>query len=462
MKRTFFLLGSAQALCCVFMLFAGNLRQNIVLCEIIYFAAFALFLISLLLLKTAEKTENPAGLHGRKGYELFLHQNYYLICILFFAVCFRGILWFSPPTLSDDIYRYVWEGRMVASGINPFAVPPSDPSLAPLRDQAIYPNIARSTLTAIYPPLSQFIFALSAWLSPTVCAAKLMFIVFDILAIYILLLTLRELSMPVTRIAIYAMNPLIIMEFAGSGHSDSAGIFFLLFALYLCLKKRTYSPVVCLALSVLNKFLPLVFLPFMLGRKKAANILLFAAAIVLFYVPFMSAGRKLFQSLTIYVEHWFFNASLYDLFLWVFNDKSAAQRLSAVVLLLIMAGLYVWYLRKDPEERGKALYYVACIGLGSFLLLTPVVHPWYVCWIVPLLVIVPNRAWIFFSGAVFLSYLVLRGYVTTGVWVEDPLVKLAQYLPFYGLLLYDAGRWLARSFAYKAPRPEQSTAAVRL
>jgi hypothetical protein len=90
------------------------------------------------------------------------------------------------------------------------------------------------------------------------------------------------------------------------------------------------------------------------------------------------------------------------------------------------------------------------------------VHPWYVCWIVPLLVIVPNRAWIFFSGAVFLSYLVLRGYVTTGVWVEDPLVKLAQYLPFYGLLLYDPGRWLARSFAYKAPRPEQSTAAVRL
>jgi hypothetical protein len=305
------------------------------------------------------------------------------------------------------------------------------------------------SLTAIYPPLSQFIFALSAWLTSTVWGMKLAFIIFDILTICILLLTLRALSIPVTRIAIYAMNPLIIMEFAGSGHSDSAGIFFLLSALYLFLKKRTYSPVVCLALAVLNKFLPLVYLLFMTGKKRAVNILLFVTAIFLFYIPFMSAGRNLFQSLSIYVEHWFFNASLYDLFLLAFNDKSAAQRLSAAVLLLIMAGLYMWYLRKDPEERGKALYYVACIGLGSFLLLTPVVHPWYVCWIVPLLVIMPNRAWIFFSGAVFLSYLVLRGYAATGIWVEDPLVKLAQYLPFYGLLLYDSGRWIAQRSRHK-------------
>ena len=121
-----------------------------------------------------------------------------------------------------------------------------------------------------------------------------------------------------------------------------------------------------------------------------------------------------------------------------------------------------WYIRKNSDERGQALYRVVFTGLGSFLLFTPVVHPWYVCWIVPLLVIIPNRAWIFFSGAVFLSYLVLRGYVATGVWVEDPLVKLAQYLPFYGLLLYDAGLRLVRSFAVKASRPEQSTAAVRL
>jgi hypothetical protein len=431
------------------MLSVGNLRQNIVRAEQCFFAAFVLYLVSLLVLRTVENSGLPDGERAAGQTRHFFKKNYYLFSIIVFAICFRGILWLSPPTLSDDIYRYVWEGKLTGSGINPFAAPPEDPALAQLRDQVIYPGINRRDLAAVYPPLSQLIFAASAWLSPTLGAMKLTFIIFDVLTIGILLMTLRELSIPVTRIAIYAMNPLIIMEFAGSGHSDSAGIFFMLCALYFFLKKRTYSPVVCLALSVLNKFLPLVFLPFLLGRKKVAAILLFVAASALFYAPFLSAGTKLVQSLFIYAEHWFFNASLYDAFLWVGNDKMAARRMSAAVFLLVMGGLYVWYLRKDPEERGKALYYVACIGLGSFLLLTPVVHPWYVCWIVPLLVIVPNRAWIFFTGAVFLSYLVLRGYVATGVWEEDALVKLAQYLPFYALLLYDAGRWLAQKSRHK-------------
>ncbi len=343
----------------------------------------------------------------------------------------------------------MWEGKLTVSGINPFAVPPEDPALAQLRDQVIYPGINRRDLAAVYPPLSQVIFALTAWLSPTLHAMKLTFIIFDVLSIGILLLTLRELTIDDTRIAIYALNPLIIMEFAGSGHSDSAGIFFLLCALYFFLKKRTCIPVVCLALSVLNKFLPLFFLPFLLARKKVAAMLLFVAAIALFYAPFLNAGTKLFQSLIIYAEHWFFNASLYDALLWVGIDKIAARRMSAAVFLLVMAGLYVWYVRRDSATRGRALYLVAYAGWGAFLLLTPVLHPWYVCWIVPFLVIIPNRAWIFFTGAVFLSYLVLKGYVATGVWEEDPLVKLAQYLPFYGLLLYDGGRWLAQRIGNK-------------
>ena len=141
--------------------------------------------------------------------------------------------------------------------------------------------------------------------------------------------------------------------------------------------------------------------------------------------------------------------SLYDAFLWGCNDKMAARCVSAAVFLLVMGGLYVWYSRRDSATRGRALYLVAYTGWGAFLLLTPVLHPWYVCWIVPFLVIIPNRAWIFFTGAVFLSYLVLKGYVATGVWEEDALVKLAQYFPFYGFLLYDSGRWLAQRIRNK-------------
>jgi len=449
MKRIFLLLAAGQAACYAILLFTGNLRHNIVRAEICFFAAFALYLLSLFVLRTVEKRSLPAGVRAAGRPRHFLKKNYYLLCILFFALCFRGILWLSPPTLSDDIYRYVWEGRMVASGINPFAAPPEDPTLAQLRDRVIYPGINRKDLTAVYPPASQFIFAASAWLSPTVNAMKLAFLLFDILNIGLLLLTLHVLNMPYTRSAVYAMNPLIIMEFAGSGHSDSAGIFFLLAALYLFVKKRAYSPIVCLALSVLNKFLPLVFLPFLLARKKLLNTLLFIAVAALCYVPYLRAGRKLFQSLIIYAEHWFFNGSVYDILLRIIHDKIAAKSVSAAIFLSIMAGLYIWYRRKDLDARRRAVYLVVYAGLGSFLLLTPVVHPWYVCWIVPFLVIIPNRAWIFFTGAVFLSYLVLRGYAATGVWEEDPLVRLVQYLPFYGLLLYDSGRWVVQRSRHK-------------
>ena len=273
MKRIFFLLAAGQGACYAAVLLTGNLRQNIVCAELCFFAAFVLYLVSLLVLRTAENSGMPDGEGAAGTARRFFKKNYYLLGIIVFAICFRGILWLSPPTLSDDIYRYVWEGKLTVSGINPFAVPPEDPALAQLRDQVIYPGINRRDLAAVYPPLSQVIFALTAWLSPTLHAMKLTFIIFDVLSIGILLLTLRELTIDDTRIAIYALNPLIIMEFAGSGHSDSAGIFFLLCALYFFLKKRTCSPVACLALSVLNKFLPLVFCRFCWPGKRSRHAL---------------------------------------------------------------------------------------------------------------------------------------------------------------------------------------------
>lgn len=101
----------------------------------------------------------------------------------------------------------MWEGKLTVSGINPFAAPPEDPALAQLRDQVIYPGINRRDLAAVYPPLSQVIFALTAWLSPTLGAMKLTFIIFDVLSIGILLLTLRELTIDDTRSAVLRHEP---------------------------------------------------------------------------------------------------------------------------------------------------------------------------------------------------------------------------------------------------------------
>jgi hypothetical protein len=245
------------------------------------------------------------------------------------------------------------------------------------------------------------------------------------------------------------------MEFAGSGHLDSAGIFFMMLAFYLFTKKRSWSSAFALALSFLIKFIPLIFLPFLLIRRKAFHLYIFFFTAVLFYLPFLDAGRKLFESLLAYSEHWVFNASLYDLILWLGVSPFRARGISLMLLIMTVAALFVGYIQIKRDAREASIYCVGFITLGSFLLLTPTLHPWYLCWMVPFLVIFPNRAWIYLTGSVFLSYFVLKGYVETGAWKENLMVKLVEYLPCYALLIYDAAR------SYKPAFSMNSVLAVR-
>ena len=419
-------LGTGQLLCYIFLVSLGDLRRNIIAGEIGFFTAFLLYGMALFLC--------------RKNQYAMPKKNVTLLIILCFAVCFRLCMLASIPSLSDDFYRYLWEGKLVAAGINPFVHAPSDPSLEHLHDQAVFPHINHKDYPAIYPPLNQLIFAVSALISPTITAMKLPFILFDLLSIAVLMLILRERRDDSSRVIIYAWNPLIIVEFAGSGHLDSAGIFFLMLALYLFSRKKSRPSSLFLAFSFLVKFIPLLLLPFFLTRRKAINLCIFFITAVVLYLPFADAGSKLFESLFAYSQHWVFNASLYEVMLWTGLSSLTARVISAALLLLLITGLFYRHAQKTKGEQEESIYRVSYIALGGLLLLTPVLHPWYLCWIVPFLVIFPNTAWIYFTGSVFLSYSILKGYAEAGVWEENPVVKLVEYLPFYTLLIYDAAR----------------------
>jgi hypothetical protein len=140
----------------------------------------------------------------------------------------------------------------------------------------------------------------------------------------------------------------------------------------------------------------------------------------------------------VYSEHWVFNASLYEVILWSGTSPLQARGMSLILLILIVTFIFFRYAQKKSDDQEQAIYYVSFVTLGGFLLLAPTLHPWYLCWMVPFLVIFPSRAWIIFTGSVFLSYFILKGYVEAGVWNENMAVKLFEYLPFYGFLLYDA------------------------
>ena len=258
-----------QAGCYTGLLLLGNLREHIPEALGLFAGAFVLYTLTLrLLLRTtcSECGETEAD----KGFSL---KNRPLLFVLCLALLYRCIMLPAVPSLSDDIYRYIWEGRVVSEGLNPFALSPDAPALAHLRDAEIFPLVSRPHLTTIYPPLAQFIFAAASRLSYSISSMKAAFTLFDLATMGLLLLTLAALRMNPLQVAVYALNPLVIVEFSGSGHLDSAGIFFMMLALHLCIKRKSLWSAAALALSFLVKLFPVLLLPALLTKRKAASAL---------------------------------------------------------------------------------------------------------------------------------------------------------------------------------------------
>ena len=152
--------------------------------------------------------------------------------ILACAVLMRCVLLATPPSLSTDIYRYVWDGRVQAAGINPYRYVPAAPELASLRDEAIYPHINRATAaTTIYPPIAEAVFFLVNLTGAGLAGMKVAMTAFEGLAIAVLIYLLPRAGLPRERVVIYAWNPVAVWEIAGNGHVDAVAIGFMALAL---------------------------------------------------------------------------------------------------------------------------------------------------------------------------------------------------------------------------------------
>src|SRR5215217_2507740 len=162
-----------------------------------------------------------------------------LVLGLVFAALFRLSIIFFPPYLSDDIYRYIWDGRVQAAGINPYRYIPADESLAHLRDEKIYPNInRRDSAHTIYPPVAEAAFLLITRFSESVTWMKAAMVGFEAIAVWALVQLLISLGFARQRVLIYAWHPLVVWELAGSGHVDALAIAFIAAALLAHRRRR--------------------------------------------------------------------------------------------------------------------------------------------------------------------------------------------------------------------------------
>ena len=218
-----------------------------------------------------------------------------LFVILGLALVMRLLLVGQEPFLSTDLYRYIWDGRVQAAGINPYAYVPADPALAALRDAAIYPHINRAdyALTA-YPPIAQMFFLAVTRIAETLTMMRLAMIACEIVIVAVVIDLLRHLDLPVTGVVAYAWHPLAIFEVANSAHVEALMIALMMAGIWLLVCARRVLGAVAIALAMLVKPYALFALPAFWRPWDWRVPLAVVATILLCYLPYLGVGRGVF------------------------------------------------------------------------------------------------------------------------------------------------------------------------
>ncbi|MBI4735639.1 MAG: DUF2029 domain-containing protein [candidate division NC10 bacterium] len=371
--------------------------------------------------------------------------------ILTFALLFRLVLLPTAPVLSSDIFRYIWDARVQASGINPYLSTPADFDAEANKGDPLFRQQNRPFARTIYPPLAQGAFRLARALGgERVNAMKGLMLLGDLLTLVVLLWLLGRLGLPRSRIILYAWHPLVVFEVAGSGHVDALAIPFILLAVLLWVRGRDFLAGVSLGAAVLLKLFPILLLPALFSRRRYWVLVACGIVILLGYLPFLpDAGLQVLGHLPRFLSdpNEKFNPSAMGLVVLLASLVSGspvywAAWTGRLALLLTLAWL-AWQRTETPGDLLERVWVVA----GAFAAFTLTLHPWYLLWLVPLLAIQPRAAWIYLSGAIVVSYL---------LYVVPPtgraLISVVEYVPFYALLAWQWHRQKAGSPV--ALRPE--------
>ncbi|MEA2937433.1 MAG: alpha,6-mannosyltransferase [Alphaproteobacteria bacterium] len=337
-----------------------------------------------------------------------------LAVVLGFGLALRLFVMSEDPLLSTDIYRYIWNGRVQAAGINPYLHVPNDAALASLRDAAIFPNINRVDYApTIYPPVAQFFFAAITRIGESVTVVRLGLIGCEAVTIAVLIDLLRRFNKPVTLAAAYAWHPLPVWEIANSGHVDALMVALVMVGVWFLVRHRKIAAGIMIALGALVKPYALVALPACWRpwdwRVPLAVILAVAAC----YVPYLGAGGRVFGFLSGYLgEEGLSSGSGFWLVHATRTLVGDVPGLLPAYLALAAATLAGLALRTafrsedSPEQRTRD---IAVLLMAALFFVSPN-YPWYFLVIVPFIPLGGGApAWVLSLGA-FMLYILLPDY----------------------------------------------------
>ncbi len=418
--------------------------------------------------------------------------------LIAFGLLFRLAILPSQQIQEDDVYRYLWDGKVFSHGINPYKYAPDQVEKFkellvrdPVKFEATYSDadleellflydlkwendtarvfkerVNHPDVPTIYPPLAQYVFRAIHNIRPdSILAMRLGFLFFDLMALVFIILTLRELGLSRNYSLIYYWSPLVIKETFNSTHLDIIGLSFLCVSIYWLVKKRIGIATVFLALSALGKLYPIILFPLYLQQAVLAEpsgskrqwsqpllcATLFASIIGLFYLPFIKIGEGAFEGLRVFSTYWQSNDSIFALLTFFYGQALAIvgfssqseylfsydlpSLLSKITVLAILGGTMLYLLYRPTKSCLQDIFLI----MTMVFLLSPVQNPWYLCWVVPFLCFYKWRSLILLTGLVSLYYVEFYlDYQNLPQYL--PWLPWVEYAPFYLALAWEARR----------------------
>jgi hypothetical protein len=322
-----------------------------------------------------------------------------------------------PLNHSDDLNRYMWEGKIQLSGFSPYNIAPDDEVLVPLRDE-IWQGINHKSVTAIYGPLSQLVFKATAsvWYSPL--GFKVFIMIFDVGTILFLYLLLKSRGARINELILYALNPLVLYSFAAEGHLEAMLLFFIAGAIYWHQRKSFGWMFFFFGLAASVKLTALMFAPLFISRD-SRKFIPFILLPLLTVLPFIPGIENMLFVMKQYGTKFYFNGFAYGVI-----SSFTGHQLTIPILIALFVVSYGWIFFFVPDVIRAS----GCVAL-IFLLTSPSAHPWYFTIVAMFAVLYPLKSWILLSGTVSVSWLVSFRYWTIGIWQEFAVQRVIEYIP---------------------------------
>ncbi len=364
------------------------------------------------------------------------------------GILIRFSILFSMPNLTDDFYRFIWDGHLTINHINPYAYTPDMVKAQHylgadnmVLNDSLYNALNSKQYFTIYPPLSQFLFSVSAHLSGgnllwNQIILKVFIFLFEIGSILLIPKILKQLNLNSNLQLLYTLNPLVILELTGNLHFEGIMIFFLLLAIYFLNKQKLTLSAIAFGFAIGAKLWPIMLMPLLFKRLGFKQTIIYSvisgvvSIIILF--PMVLQYANIFSSLNLYFQQFEFNASVYYLLRWIINKDENFETFTIMRQLLplvtvIAISVLSYFYQKDKFITALQL------AFSIYCLFATTMHPWYITPLIMLSVFSGYRYAILWSLLIYFTYIT---YIDI-TYPENYFVVVMEYLVVIGYCGYE-------------------------